>query len=164
MRTVLVGSLEEVKFFLIDLIFFAVPTIEMLHFRGILGALGIQLMTVGLYPLTQIYQMEEDKKHNDMTIAIYLGITATFHWAITCIGLATLSMALLLATYYSRFQATLCSLYLCGLMYSIDLWRRNFHPKKVKQNFGILHNISYVNSALFSLFVAGHFCGILTNL
>jgi 1,4-dihydroxy-2-naphthoate octaprenyltransferase len=38
----------------------------------------VSLFMLGFYPLTQIYQHEEDKKRGDTTISMLLGIRGTF--------------------------------------------------------------------------------------
>lgn len=43
-----------------------------------LGALTATLFLLGVYPLTQVYQHEEDARHGDMTISRKVGIRGTF--------------------------------------------------------------------------------------
>lgn len=38
----------------------------------------VSLLMLGFYPLTQIYQHEEDRKHGDTTISMLLGVRGTF--------------------------------------------------------------------------------------
>ena len=42
----------------------------------------------GLYPLTQLYQMEEDRRRGDRTLALLLGLWASLGVAIACTALA----------------------------------------------------------------------------
>jgi 4-hydroxybenzoate polyprenyltransferase len=42
----------------------------------------------GLYPLTQLYQMEEDRRRGDRTLALLLGLRASLGVAIGCTALA----------------------------------------------------------------------------
>src|SRR2546422_8553880 len=42
----------------------------------------------GLYPLTQLYQMEEDRRRGDRTFALLLGLRASLGVAIACTALA----------------------------------------------------------------------------
>lgn len=46
------------------------------------------IMLLGSYPMTQIYQHEEDRKRGDITISLRLGIKGTFLWTATWFGLA----------------------------------------------------------------------------
>ncbi len=50
--------------------------------------LGFCPLFAGLYPLTQLYQMEEDRRRGDRTLAIMLGMRASLAVAIACTVLA----------------------------------------------------------------------------
>lgn len=50
--------------------------------------LGFCPLFAGLYPLTQLYQMEEDRGRGDRTLALLLGLRASLGVAIVCIALA----------------------------------------------------------------------------
>jgi 4-hydroxybenzoate polyprenyltransferase len=50
--------------------------------------LGFCPLFAGLYPLTQLYQMEEDRRRGDRTLALMLGMRASLAVAIACVGLA----------------------------------------------------------------------------
>jgi 1,4-dihydroxy-2-naphthoate octaprenyltransferase len=39
------------------------------------------LLLCGSYPLTQVYQHDEDKRHGDTTLSMLLGVPRTFHFA-----------------------------------------------------------------------------------
>ena len=53
---------------------------------GVLTAGAATLITTGFYPLTEIYQMEEDARRGDRTLAIWLGPRNAFRFALTLIG------------------------------------------------------------------------------
>ena len=50
-----------------------------------LGATVAFLMVMATYPLTQIYQHEEDRQRGDLTVSRVLGIKGTFHFSGTCL-------------------------------------------------------------------------------
>jgi len=50
--------------------------------------LGFCPLFAGLYPLTQLYQMEEDRRRGDRTLALLLGLRASLGVAIACTVLA----------------------------------------------------------------------------
>ena len=50
--------------------------------------LGFCPLFAGLYPLTQLYQMEEDGRRGDRTLALLLGLRASLVVAIACTALA----------------------------------------------------------------------------
>jgi 1,4-dihydroxy-2-naphthoate octaprenyltransferase len=54
------------------------------------AALGSMLLLGGAYPLTQIFQHEEDKKAGDISISLWLGYRGTFLFSGACFILANL--------------------------------------------------------------------------
>src|SRR5256886_8394946 len=50
--------------------------------------LGFCPLFAGLYPLTQLYQMEEDRRRGDRTLALLLGLRASLGVALACTALA----------------------------------------------------------------------------
>ena len=45
----------------------------------------------GSYPMTQIYQHEEDGKRGDVTLSMKLGVLGTFHFTAICFSMAVLA-------------------------------------------------------------------------
>jgi len=56
-------------------------------------AICSSIFLLGTYPLTQVYQHEEDRSRGDQTLSLLLGIKETFYWALIffSLGLAILS-------------------------------------------------------------------------
>jgi 4-hydroxybenzoate polyprenyltransferase len=54
---------------------------NLLQVKVLVAALLTTLMLWANYPMTQVYQHEEDAKHGDMTISRMLGIRGTFYFA-----------------------------------------------------------------------------------
>lgn len=69
-----------------------------LHFAGIISS----LLLFGSYPMTQVYQHEEDAKRGDETISLKLGILGTFHFTGLLFVLATAGFL----WYFQTFQST----------------------------------------------------------
>jgi 4-hydroxybenzoate polyprenyltransferase len=63
--------------------------------RALLGAFICSLFLAASYPLTQVYQHDEDRKHGDQTFSMLLGIQGTFLFAALCFSLAMGALALL---------------------------------------------------------------------
>jgi len=59
-----------------------------LHMGHALVLLGFCPLFAGLYPLTQLYQMDEDRRRGDRTLALMLGMRASLAVAIACTVLA----------------------------------------------------------------------------
>jgi 1,4-dihydroxy-2-naphthoate octaprenyltransferase len=60
-----------------------------------LAAAAVSVLLLGIYPLTQVYQHEEDGRRGDRTISILVGIRGTFVLAGSCLLLAVAGLALL---------------------------------------------------------------------
>ncbi len=58
--------------------------------RGLLLLGSFAALYGGLYPLTQLYQREEDRSRGDRTTAVALGVTGTFTLSLTTMGVASL--------------------------------------------------------------------------
>lgn len=54
------------------------------------------------YPMTQIYQHEEDKKRGDQTISLRLGIIATFYFSAAVFGIALTGFLFYLNIYHGQ--------------------------------------------------------------
>ena len=68
---------------------------------NLLLALVSTIFLCGSYPLTQVYQHQEDARRGDLTLSLRLGIRGTFVWAGLALGLG----AALLAAVYLHQQA-----------------------------------------------------------
>jgi 4-hydroxybenzoate polyprenyltransferase len=54
------------------------PVIELLNVKLLFAAVLSSAFLIASYPMTQIYQHDEDRKHGDTTFSILLGIQGTF--------------------------------------------------------------------------------------
>ncbi|MBL0741684.1 UbiA prenyltransferase family protein [Chryseolinea sp. Jin1] len=63
------------------------------------------LMLWGNYPMTQIYQHEEDSKRGDKTLSLLLGIRGTFYFVGAVFGLVTLAFVLYFNAYFAPHYA-----------------------------------------------------------
>ncbi|MCA8831422.1 UbiA family prenyltransferase [Hymenobacter pini] len=73
---------------------------QLLEPTNLLLALVSSLFLCGSYPLTQVYQHQEDARRGDRTLSLRLGIRGTFVWA----GLALAAGAALLTVVYVQRQ------------------------------------------------------------
>jgi 1,4-dihydroxy-2-naphthoate octaprenyltransferase len=96
----------------------------------IIPALLTTVMLLGNYPMTQIYQHEEDAKHGDKTMSILLGIRGTFIFVQIVFALATIGFILYFNNLFtSRFSyAFLISMVPVVLFFMIwfyQVWKDN---------------------------------------
>lgn len=74
---------------------------NLLHARLFIPAALSTLLLLGSYPLTQVYQHEEDAKHGDKTISMLLGIRGTFWLALVVFALAITGFATFFVSAYA---------------------------------------------------------------
>jgi 1,4-dihydroxy-2-naphthoate octaprenyltransferase len=69
--------------------------------KVLLPALLTSLLLVGTYPMTQIYQHEEDSKRGDRTLSLWLGVRGTFIFVLIVFAFATTGYVVYFHTFYS---------------------------------------------------------------
>lgn len=69
--------------------------------KVLLPAMLTTIMLLGNYPMTQIYQHEEDAKHGDKTMSMFLGIRGTFILVQLVFALASIGFILYFNNYFS---------------------------------------------------------------
>ncbi|MEQ8713747.1 MAG: UbiA family prenyltransferase [Cyclobacteriaceae bacterium] len=89
------------------------PLPEMLTAEVQLPAILSSLLLWGSYPMTQVYQHEEDAARGDQTISLRLGVLGTFHFTA---AMFSLSNAGFLAYYYSYFGLTTAMMFQAFLL------------------------------------------------
>ena len=74
---------------------------------GWLGILGATLVTVGFYPITQAYQVEEDLARGDVTFAAWAGPSQALAFSIGVQALGVVMLAITIAQRLGPIQAAL---------------------------------------------------------
>ena len=74
---------------------------------GWLGILGATLVTVGFYPITQAYQVEEDLARGDVTFAAWAGPSQALAFSIVVQALGVVMLAITIAQRLGPIQAAL---------------------------------------------------------
>lgn len=74
---------------------------NLLKAKVLLPAALTSVMLLGNYPMTQVYQHEEDEKHGDQTMSMLLGIRGTFIFTQIVFAFATLGFVLYFNSYFS---------------------------------------------------------------
>lgn len=68
--------------------------------KVVIPGLLTTLMLVGNYPITQVYQHEEDAKRGDKTVSMLLGVRGTFYFTMGVFALATIAFIF----YFNSYQ------------------------------------------------------------
>ncbi|WP_258103011.1 UbiA family prenyltransferase [Marinoscillum sp. MHG1-6] len=87
-----------------------------------LSGLLASLMLFGSYPMTQIYQHEEDRSRGDITLSIKLGIMGTFYFTAFIFSLATAGFVYFFMEFYQLFTAEIYLLALSPVLFYFSYW------------------------------------------
>lgn len=132
-----------------------------LAFDGLLGALAATLITVGFYPLTEIYQIEEDRRRGDRTLALWLGPAGSFRFALACLSAGGLAAFVLVLRRYQAAEAWALAVFLLVTLFAIWRWSRTFQPVQVIHNFRTVMRLYALTSLIFIGWLGLHLARVL---
>ncbi len=102
--------------------------------EALLGMLAASLVLTGFYPLTQIYQREQDRKRGDISFAVRWG-EKCFPLAIGCMLAAALVMGYLMGTLFGVGPAAVVVGGLLALAGLIAIWWHRYDDRRVRENY-----------------------------
>jgi 4-hydroxybenzoate polyprenyltransferase len=125
------------------------------------GILAVTLITVGFYPITQIYQIEEDRARGDTTLAAWAGPSGAFAFALFVQAAALVLLISVIDRLMGPAEAVLVGvLYGALLGYTLG-WSRDFSEEEVMANFRRVMGINTLTSTGFALLIGLHLFGVL---
>lgn len=100
---------------------------NVMHARILIPAALTSVMLLGNYPMTQVYQHEEDAKHGDKTMSMMLGIRGTFIFVQVVFGFAAAGFALYFNSFYTAqfsyaFLMALAPVVLFFMIWFFQVW------------------------------------------
>jgi len=101
---------------------------QLLHAKVILPAALTSVMLLGNYPMTQVYQHEEDAKHGDKTMSMMLGIRGTFLFVQVVFALVSIGFVVYFNNYFSfvysiAFVSAMAPVVLFFMVWFLKVWR-----------------------------------------
>lgn len=120
--------------------------------KALLGGVAAALAITGFYPLTQIYQREEDQRRGDISFAVHWG-ERCFPLAIGCMLAAALLMGGIVWHSFGLGPALVLVLGTAGLAGVIYLWWRSFDESRMRENYLHMMRVGYMMAAGFSGFI-----------
>ncbi len=111
------------------------------------------LLMLSLYPLSQIYQHDEDAARGDRTLSILLGVRGTFRFALIIGVLGALLLFLAVRLWLGIAPALPILLFLPGLGVGLMTWERRFPQQTLRERFQWLMGMSYTNALVFSGYI-----------
>jgi len=117
-----------------------------------IGAALSSMMLWGSYPMTQIYQHEEDSKRGDITLSYRLGVLGTFHFTAHVFGLATLGFWLYYLFYFSNLQAWLYPAFLLPVLGYFFYWYFQVRKNHSLADFRHTMRLNFISGLCLNLF------------
>lgn len=103
--------------------------------EGLLGVAAATLLILALYPLSQLYQVDEDRARGDRTVAVVWGPGRCFAFALGCSILGGAAMLAVLARRFGSLDALLVGLGLMGQVLAVAWWARHYEQRRVLGNY-----------------------------
>ncbi|MDB5257253.1 MAG: 1,4-dihydroxy-2-naphthoate octaprenyltransferase [Chitinophagaceae bacterium] len=113
------------------------------------------LMLLGSYPMTQIYQHEEDAKRGDYTFSLLLGIKGSFVWTMSIFSVASILFIGYFVTYDSWLVAALFILLTSPVVIYFLNWMRKTWLDETKANYKSTMRLNLLSAICFNLFFVG---------
>jgi 4-hydroxybenzoate polyprenyltransferase len=127
-----------------------------LGLEGLLGGLAASLIVVGFYPLTQLFQLEEDRARGDRTVAVAWGAARCFRLSEVALLLGALAVLAVILPRYGAAEGVLASGFFVALLLAVEAWRRRFEPGAVTANFHWVMRLNAVTALALAGYVALH--------
>jgi 4-hydroxybenzoate polyprenyltransferase len=116
--------------------------------EGVLGSLAAALMILGLYPLTQLYQVDEDLARGDRTVAVAWGANRCFALSLACLLTGGLAMLVVVGNRFGALDAVVVAAGLVAQMAAVAWWARHFHPAHIVGNYRHVMRLNSLSGAL----------------
>lgn len=110
------------------------------------------LMLWASYPMTQVYQHEEDARHGDRTLSLMLGIRGTFYFAASFFGLTSIGFVLYFLRFYEPRQAFAFLAALGPVILYFGLWFRKVWDNPSKADFGHTMWLNFISASCLIIF------------
>lgn len=117
-----------------------------------LPALLSSVLLLGSYPMTQIYQHEEDAKRGDLTMSRLLGILGTFHFTAVAFTLASAGFVYYFITYSTLYSALLYLLFLSPVLLFFGWWYLKVRKSVLNADFEHTMRLNFLSSLLLNAF------------
>lgn len=120
----------------------------MLQWAGLLST----LLLFGSYPMTQVYQHEEDARRGDITLSLILGVLGTFHFTAVCFSISVALFYWFFTTYFSFTMALLFLVSLSPVLIYFGYWYLQVRRSEELANFEYTMRLNLVSSACLNAF------------
>ncbi|MEP0984624.1 UbiA family prenyltransferase [Ekhidna sp.] len=117
-----------------------------IQFPGILST----LLLLGSYPMTQIYQHEEDAKRGDITISQKLGILGTFHFTAAAFFISSAGFFYYFDHAFSFQKALLFGVFMAPVLFYFGWWYMKVRKDRANADFDSTMRLNLVSSVMLN--------------
>ena len=110
------------------------------------------LLLIGTYPMTQIYQHEEDSKRGDKTVSLLLGIKGTFMFVLIVFAIATVGYVFYFYSFYSFQYGTAFILFLGPVVIYFLIWFYQSVKDPAKANHQSTMRLNFISALCLNAF------------
>lgn len=118
------------------------------HYAGLLSS----LLLFGSYPMTQVYQHEEDSNRGDITMSIKLGILGTFHFTAICFSISTMLFFLFYQVYVSMVAALIFLVAMTPIVVYFGRWYFSVRKDQTLADYDHTMRLNLISSACLNVF------------
>ena len=123
--------------------------------RYLIPAALSSMLLWGSYPMTQVYQHEEDAKRGDITLSLRLGITGTFHFTMVFFSISAAGFFLYFDRYHSGLTPYLFISALIPVLGYFSWWYLKTRQDLENANFTNTMRLNWISSLMLSAFFVG---------
>lgn len=118
----------------------------------VLPAFLSSLMLWGSYPMTQIYQHEEDAQRGDITLSYKLGVLGTFHFTALIFASSAVGFFLYYQHYFSAIHSLVYILFLLPILLYFFYWYWQVRKHHAKADFTSTMRLNMISGLSLNLF------------
>ena len=112
------------------------------------------VLLLGSYPMTQVYQHEEDGRRGDQTISRKLGILGTFHFTALAFTIAISGFVYYFYAYFGVTKAILFPVFLIPVLIHFASWYLNVRKDDARADFDSTMRLNLISSLMLNLYFA----------
>jgi 1,4-dihydroxy-2-naphthoate octaprenyltransferase len=120
---------------------------------GWLGLLSAGFTTLGMYPITQVYQIDEDARRGDRTLSVILGPARALRASQAAFVLAGMAALRICLVKFGVLDALVMAFAYLAILFGIDRLRIRFAAMEKRVAFRTIMRMLYGSSAAFAVFI-----------
>lgn len=129
-----------------------IPLSATLHWAIQIPGILSTFLLLGSYPMTQIYQHEEDAARGDITISQKLGILGTFHFTAICFLFASGGLYFYFSEYFSTLAGIIFLSVMLPVLVYFNWWYFGVRKDRQLANFESTMRLNFISSIMLNGF------------